>query len=248
MWVLMSDPAVVEMAAHAGYDYVNIDMEHTSLDLPTIENMLRAATANGISAFVRVPGNDPKTVLRVAELGPDGIIIPHIRDAQDARQAVLAAKFSPVGDRGAMDISRAADYGARSEDFPAFANALNEHLMIYVQIEDKSAVDDVAAIASVEGIDAVGIGPADLARSLGYLGSHNHPEVGRVIKDVASTVQSVDKAYFGFPLRHGNYSMEVSEILEMGGRMIHYGSDVSALMKGLHSNISSVREGALSTT
>src|SRR5436190_24377150 len=98
LWISIADPAVVEIVAYAGFDYVNIDMEHTTLELSMVENMCRAASACGISALVRVPENNAKAILRVVELGPDGIVVPRIRDAEDARRAVLAAKYAPLGE------------------------------------------------------------------------------------------------------------------------------------------------------
>jgi 2-keto-3-deoxy-L-rhamnonate aldolase RhmA len=140
LWVCLADPAVVEIAAYAGYDFVNIDLEHSSLDLPGVANMLRAATACGISALVRIPGNDANMILRVVELGPDGIIIPHIHDAQDARRAVTAAKYAPLGDRGMSAATRSARYGIDEADFLSYTARINRELIIYGQIEDKSGL------------------------------------------------------------------------------------------------------------
>jgi 4-hydroxy-2-oxoheptanedioate aldolase len=237
LWVSIADPAVVEIVAYAGFDYVNIDMEHTTLELATVENMCRAASASGISALVRVPENNPKAILRIVELGPDGIVVPQIRDAADARNAVRAAKYAPLGERGIKAATRAARYGADASDFAAYAERINSNLVIYAQIEDQGAIDDLEAIAAVDGIDVCGMGPADLARALGCMGSKNDPKVGEAINQVAHTIRRVGKAKLGIPINHSNYEFDAPSAIELGAVMINCGNDVRALTRGLSENI-----------
>src|SRR5262245_10759262 len=106
-------------------------MEHSALDLQMTANMLRAATACNISALVRVPGNDADMILRVVQLGPDGILIPHVQNAQDARRAVTAAKYAPVGDRGMSAATRSSRYGVDGTDFLSYAGRINRELIIF---------------------------------------------------------------------------------------------------------------------
>jgi 4-hydroxy-2-oxoheptanedioate aldolase len=243
LWVSIADPAVVEIAAYAGYDYVNIDMEHTGLDLPLVENMLRAASAAGISALVRVPGNDPNVILRVAEIGPDGLFIPHVRNAEDARAAVRAAKYAPIGDRGISGSTRAARYGLDSGDFATYAARINRELIIHAQIEDQSALDDIEAIAAVEGLDVCGTAPSDLARTLGITGSRNDPRLGAAIRHVADTIRRVGKAKLAVPIMHPNFDLETKDVVALGAVMISAGSATKALFAGFKENVRRAREG-----
>jgi 4-hydroxy-2-oxoheptanedioate aldolase len=233
VWITLAEPAVVELASYAGFDHVYIDMEHSSLDMQTVESLLRASTAANISALVRVPENNAKTILRVAELGPDGIMIPHIRDADDALAAVSAARYAPMGDRGISSATRAAGYGALAADFAEYARRTNEELLLYAMIEDRSAVDDIEAIAAIQGLDIVAVAPADLARSLGHMGTHNHPEVGAMIDRLVDSIRNVGKAAVGMSAMHYNYEYEVSTLLSMGVRVINCGTDSRFLLRAL---------------
>jgi 4-hydroxy-2-oxoheptanedioate aldolase len=243
LWVSIADPAVVEIAAYAGYDYVNIDMEHTGINLETVENMLRAASAAGISALVRVPGNDPNAILRVAEIGPDGLFIPHVMNAEDARRAVRAAKYAPIGDRGISGSTRAARYGLDTGDFAAYAARINRELIIHAQIEDQSAIDDIENIAAVEGLDVCGTAPSDLARTLGITGSRNDPRLGAAIKHVAEVLRRVGKAKLAVPIMHPQFDFDTKTVIGLGAVMISASSATKTLFAALKENIRRAREG-----
>lgn len=240
LWVSLADPAVVEIAALAGYDYVNIDMEHTSMDLGLIENMLRAAHSCGISALIRVPENNRGWIQRACEIGPDGVYIPHVRNANDARDAVIAAKYPPVGDRGISGSTRAARYGAGG-DFQKYAEAINKEFIIFAQIEDLSAVEDIEAIAAVDGLDVCGTAPSDLARTMGVMGTKNHPKTGEAIKKVAAAVKKVGKAKLAVPIMHPNYMLETADVVALGAVMISAGAATKSLLAGLQDNIKKAR-------
>lgn len=243
VFATMTDPASVEIAGYAGYDFAIVDMEHSSLDLQTVENMLRAAGSVGITSIVRVPENNPKTILRVVELGPDGILIPHVRDAADARQAVEAARYRPGGDRGISGTTRAAHYGRLGADFPAFAERINRDLLVIALIEDASAVEDIEGIAAVDGLDVCFVGPADLARSLGRMGIRNEPLVGEAIERIATAVRSVGKAKFGMPIMHPNFELDSRAVVALGGRVITCGTDVRLLLSVFQQGLQRAKEG-----
>lgn len=232
IWVSLADPGIVEIAGYAGFDYVAVDLEHTALDLQTVENMIRAGNASSVTTMVRVPENNPKMILRVVELGPDGIMIPHIVDAADARKAVEAAKYRPIGDRGMSALTRAAHYGAHVGSFLPVTQEINRDLIVYCLIEEKSAADDIEAIASVEGIDVCGIAPADLVRSLGCMESQNDPRAIEVIERIAAMVKKVGKAKLAIPAFHPNFEVDSRRLVELGARMISCGQDTVTLYRG----------------
>src|ERR1700682_1633027 len=108
----LADPAIVEMVGLAGYDFTQLDLEHTSLSLERLEDCLRAARAHNLGTWVRVPSLDPKLILRVLSIGADGIMVPDTDSAEQARRAIAALRYPPLGERGFFGASRATDYGA----------------------------------------------------------------------------------------------------------------------------------------
>src|SRR6185503_16967583 len=107
----IADPQIVEIIGHAGFDAAFIDLEHTSFDLGDVQLMVLAAERMGITPIVRTPGFDPAFILRLLDMGVQGIQLPHVNDADAARAAVRAVRYPPLGERGMMGGSRAADYG-----------------------------------------------------------------------------------------------------------------------------------------
>src|SRR6266566_5036669 len=107
----IADPQIVEIIGHAGFDAAFIDMEHTSFDLPTVQLMVMAAERVGITSLVRTPGFDPAFILRLLDMGVQGIQVPHVSDPETAKEAVKAVRYPPEGDRGMAAGSRAADFG-----------------------------------------------------------------------------------------------------------------------------------------
>jgi 4-hydroxy-2-oxoheptanedioate aldolase len=241
VFVSIAAPAIVEIAGHAGYDFAVVDMEHTSIDFPAVENMIRAGNGVGISVIVRVPENNHSTILRVADIGADGIIIPHVRNAQDVQRAVDAAKYQPLGQRGILERCRAADYGVSSADFIAFTRKANHDLLLIALIEEASAVDDIEAIASVDGLDVCFMAPSDLSSSLGCIGTRNAPQVDKAVRHVADTVRRIGKAKFGIPAFHGALELDCQTIVSLGGRLISVGQDAGTLLAGFRGHMARTR-------
>ena len=210
----MSDPALVEIIGLAGFDAAFIDMEHTGFDLGTIEQMIRAADLVGITSIVRVPDNNPKFILRILDMGAQGIQVPHIANRKDAEAAVQAVRYPPLGDRGVAGGSRAAMYGSIS--LAEHVASSNEQVMLTVMVEDMEAVNDIEGIASVDGIDLISVGPSDLSRALGVLGEANHPLVRSTVEKVAAAIKKVGKARMQFPLRHATLTLDVPELKALG--------------------------------
>ena len=138
-YVNLADPAVVEMIGIAGYDAAFIDMEHTAFDLETVQEMVRACDLTGICSLVRVPDNSPKTILRVLEMGAQGIQVPHIADRDDALAAVKAVRYAPLGDRGMGGPTRATRYG--TVPMKEHIKNSNSDIVLVVMSSDKSDVE-----------------------------------------------------------------------------------------------------------
>ena len=212
-YVGLADPAVVEVIGLAGFDAAFIDMEHTSFDLGMVESMIRACDLTGITSLVRVPDNNPKTILRVLETGAQGIQVPHVAGANDALAAVKAIRYAPMGERGMAGATRAARYGAVSlEEHMATSNA---EILLAVMIEDKAALTQLAEIASLPGIDLIAVGPYDLSAALGITDPRD-PLLKSTIEGIAATLRRIGKAKMAFPLGIAAYPLSALELQGMG--------------------------------
>lgn len=176
--------ALVEVLGNAGFDFFIIDMEHGPHSVETVETLIRAANISGVAPIVRVPENTESAILRPLDGGAAGILVPHVSTKTEAKKAVLASKFFPIGERG-MDIyARSARYGRiPKEEYLAEAN---EKTVVVLQIEGLEGVKSLGDILEVEGIDVVFIGPYDLSQSMGIPGEVGHPklisEMERMVK------------------------------------------------------------------
>ncbi|MFI8998581.1 HpcH/HpaI aldolase/citrate lyase family protein [Streptomyces sp. NPDC053542] len=158
---------LVEMAGVAGLDYVVIDCEHGPADMTVLQHHLTAAAAQGIDVLVRVGTAEPALALRCLDLGAAGIIHPHIDSAADARRAVAADRYPPLGERGFATYSRAGRFGTVTA---AEHLAAAEETLVVAMIETARACAAAAGIAATEGVDAILVGPADLAVDCGFPG------------------------------------------------------------------------------
>ncbi|HEY9714962.1 MAG TPA: aldolase/citrate lyase family protein, partial [Chroococcales cyanobacterium] len=179
--VALSDPASIDTLSRVGYDWLWIDMEHAPLSIDQVRTML-AAKDPACPALVRVPNNDVTWIKRVLDIGPEGIIVPHVSSREEAERAVGAAKSPPTGYRS-FGPGRASHYGIDS----GYTARANQSTAVVVQIEHKSAVTNLADILDVEGIDGAVIGPFDLSGSYGKLGDFSDPEVQDAIELIRTT-------------------------------------------------------------
>lgn len=183
--VTLQTPSVSEILSKAGYDWLMIDMEHSSLSLSDTQAHLQAMDKDCFSV-VRIPVNEDVWIKRILDLGCSGIMIPMVCTAEEARKAVLSAKYPPVG-RRSVGIGRAHGYGLGFEDYLEKAN---QEVKILIQIEHIQGVENLEEILQVEGIDALFIGPYDLSASMGLAGQTGHPEVVAAIQKVKAACES----------------------------------------------------------
>jgi 4-hydroxy-2-oxoheptanedioate aldolase len=191
IFVMVPSPAIVEMCGYNGFDYVILDAEHGAAGTETLEHQLRAADASGIPAIVRVGSRAPDQILRVLDAGACGILVPHVISAQDTDAIVRAAHFPPHGVRGLATTSRAGRHGLTSA--ADYIKQASDETVVIVQVEDRAALENVAAIARTPGLDAVFVGPADLATSLGFPGQPTHPDVAAAIDGIKRDVTAAGK-------------------------------------------------------
>jgi 2-dehydro-3-deoxyglucarate aldolase len=187
-WIMIGDPMSVEVMALSGFEWLVIDIEHTSIDLKTTENLIRTIQSKNLKALVRVSKNEEVIIKRILDVGADGIIVPMINSKEDAIQAVEYAKYPPIGKRG-VGLYRASGYGTTFEEYKKF---VNEELVIIAQIEHIDAVNNIDDILSVEGIDGTIIGPYDLSGSMGYPGEFERDDVKIAVETVVEKCKEMN--------------------------------------------------------
>lgn len=173
------------MLRNAGYDFFIIDCEHGPFDFREVAGMVAMARQCGVEVIVRVPGVERAAITKYMDLGADGLLIPMVRDAADARRVVEFAKYAPIGRRG-VSISRAhSDYAPG--DMLAYMEKANARTRLYVQIELCSALEDIESIAAVPGLSALMVGPSDLSMDLGVFPSQTAPILLDAVTRVAAS-------------------------------------------------------------
>lgn len=183
----MPSPAIVEMCAYAGFDFVIIDNEHGSADFGMTEHMLRAARASGIVPVVRCFEHD---VPRILDMGASAVQIPMVENAEQARRLVDMVRYPPLGKRGCAFSSRAAGYGAFGN---GHTQRSNEGIALIAMIETPTAIANASAIAAVDGVDAVFVGPNDLAHAMGRGANWKHPDVDAAIVEALKAISAAGK-------------------------------------------------------
>ncbi|EAI7253436.1 aldolase/citrate lyase family protein [Campylobacter lari] len=179
-WISIGHPCVVEIMSNAGFEWLVIDFEHTSMNYETVQNLIITIQSKKIKALVRVCKNEEVIIKKVLDMGADGIIVPMIKNKIDAIKAVEFAKYPPAGGRG-VGLFRAQNYGLKFEEYKQW---VDENLIIIAQVEHYEAVENIEEIIKTDGIDGVIIGPYDLSGSLGFPGEYHRAEVKEAIAKV----------------------------------------------------------------
>lgn len=185
LWCSLCSPIAGEIVSHSGFDWLLLDTEHSPNEVPDVLALLQAAQGSDVSCVVRPAVNDPVLIKRFLDIGAQTLLIPFVQTADEARKAVEATRYPPAGIRGVTGSGRASRYG-RVKDY--FKKASDE-IGVLVQIETQQALAQLEAIAEVEGVDGVFIGPNDLAASFGHLGNWQHPDVQDALKDAGERLK-----------------------------------------------------------
>lgn len=191
--IMIPSPQMVEMAAHAGFDWVLIDMEHGTIGLETAELMVMAAEARGITPIVRPRNNASAEITSVMDRGAAGVQVPHINTAADARRALAAVKFGAGDNRGLAAGTRPDSYGL-SKSMPDFVRDANAESLVCVQLEHAAAIENVDELLAVDDIDVYFIGPSDLSQSMGHPGNPKAPPVAAAIEQTLGKIRAAGKA------------------------------------------------------
>jgi len=188
-WITLAHPAIAEIMAKAGFDWLTIDMEHSAITLYQAQQLIQIVELCDVTPLVRVGENNPNLIKRVMDAGAHGVIVPMVNNKDDAIRAVNAVKYPPEGTRG-VGLARAQGYGLM---FEKYRDWVNKESIIIVQIEHIEAIKNLEGILSTTGIDGSIIGPYDLSGSSGYPGEFEHPEVKKALEKYETLCKELNK-------------------------------------------------------
>jgi 2-keto-3-deoxy-L-rhamnonate aldolase RhmA len=224
LWSGLAGSIGAEILAGAGFDWIVIDGEHAPNDISTLLPQLQAMRGGTAEPVFRVPWNEPVIIKRALDVGARSLLIPFVQNVEEAERAVAATRYPPLGIRGVSVAPRANDFG-RVQNYHR-----NAHLdtCVLVQIETRTALTQIEAIAAIEGIDGIFIGPSDLAADFGHLGNPKQTDVQAAIRDAAARIRATGKSA-------GTLSPSLDDVeflFELGFNFTAAGSDVGILARG----------------
>ncbi len=227
--------------AAAGFHFAFIDLEHTALDVSDAGRLAITCVEAGVTPIARIPERDWGMAGRLIDGGLQGIVVPHVDTAEQAREAVANCKYRPIGDRYRGDNSIHFGWnpppGGKS-----LVEALNDILMLTVMIESEEAIENVEAIAAMPGVDVISVGTSDLTGSMGVGGDFSHPRVIAAWKRIAAAAKKHGK---GLRLGGVKKQEDIIRTYELGSRMVIAGNDMTTLFKAMKSDLEALKKGAV---
>lgn len=233
----LCNPDSAELLGGTGFDWLLIDGEHGPNDLRTILAQLRALQGGQADVLVRVVDHDPARIKQMLDIGVQSLLVPMVESAEQARALALAVRYPPAGVRG---VGTAMARAARWNGVPDYLRCADGEICLIVQAESRAALEALDDILAVEGVDAVFIGPSDLAASMGHLGRPDHPEVRTAVLGAIEKIARSGKAAGVFATR-----LDAARAYgQAGARFIALGTDTLLLRQSATSLVLAFREGA----
>lgn len=237
-WITLGNVSIAEILANAGFDWLVVDLEHTTISIEQAGDLIRVIDLCGVTPLVRLTSNHTDQIKRVMDAGARGIVVPTVNSVDDAVRAVAATRYAPRGTRG-VGLARAHKYG------PGFDEYLKwqvEGPVVIVQIEHRDALDRLESILSVPGVDGFIIGPYDLSCSMGMPGEFERPEFQQAMNRILSTGLRM-----GCPA--GLHIVEpdqprLRQVIAEGYRLIAYSVDERMLDVAARSGLAAARGSA----
>lgn len=222
LFVQLFEPPVVELAGRTGIDFGILDMEHTAATLETVEDMVVAARSVDLTTMVRLPGHDPDTLRRALDIGADGVLIPRVGSVEHLERLCEAAYFAPDGARGSCSLTRSAGFTLDAHE--TYHERTNEQTVVMGLVELEMAVKNVDELLDAGLLDAVLLGPGDLAQSMGHAGDLQHPSVVESLETVIDAADEAEVPVAAYAVSED----DAAEWVERGADCIVY-SDVRLL-------------------
>ena len=224
LWSSLCSNIATEVVAASGFDWILLDTEHAPSEVPVLLSQLQAMSGGTATAIVRPAWNDAVLIKRILDIGALGILVPYVQSAAEAEQAVAATRYPPGGVRGVAGAVRAARYGRDRN----YLHTADDEICVLVQVETRSALEQLEDIAAVAGVDGVFIGPSDLSASMGHVGNPRHEDVQNAIRDAVERLAAV-----GTPAGIlATAPDDAHRYVEWGYNFVAVGSDVGLLARG----------------
>lgn len=219
-WSALGSPITTEILGLAGFDWILLDAEHAPNDVLSFIPQLMALKDSVSAPVVRPASNDPVLIKRLLDIGFYNFLVPYIETEEEARRAVASTRYPGAGIRGVSVGHRSNRYGTVKD----YQQVINDNISVSLQIESRPGVENIDAIAAVEGVDCIFVGPSDLAAGLGHLGDASHPEVQAAIAHIFARAKAAGKpSGILAPV-----DSDARRYLEMGATMVAVGSDLGA--------------------
>jgi len=206
-WLTIPHQSVIEILGSAGFEWLTIDLEHAAISIETAMNLIGHIQGNGMQALVRVSKNEEVVIKRVLDAGADGVIVPMIKNKEEAIEAVNYVKYPPLGKRG-VGLNRAQKYGTA---FDTYQDWVKNEVVVIAQIEHIDAVNNLEEIFSVPGIDGIIVGPYDLSASMGYPGEYEREDVQAALAKIDEITKRLNKP-LGFHVIDSDHSKTLEKI------------------------------------
>jgi len=234
-WVTLGHPSIAEIMAAAGFDWLVLDMEHSVLELSEVQTLIQVLDSKQCPAIVRLTSNHPDQIKRVMDAGATGIMVPMIKSAADAKEAVSSMYYPPRGQRG-VGLARAQGYG---HSFQAYRQWLENNAVVIVMIEHIDAVKAIDDILAVPGVDGYIIGPYDLSGSMGRPGDLNHPDVQAAITQIMQAGHRAQKSGGIHVIEPDPEALQ--QRIQAGFNFLGYGLDIRILDSICRTHLQNIR-------
>jgi 2-dehydro-3-deoxyglucarate aldolase len=238
-WITLGNTGIAEILTNAGFDWLVIDLEHTTISLEQAGELIRTIELSGVPSLVRLTSNDENQIKRVMDAGAQGIVVPMVNSIDEAKRAVAATRYPPLGNRG-VGLARAQQYGVSFKEHLSWQADIDSGPIVIAQIEHIDAVDNLKGILSVEGIDAFIIGPYDLSCSMGIPGEFENP---KFVQTMDKIVQIGNKlgAVSGLHIVEPD-TQKLNNAVTAGHKFIAYSVDIRMLDVAARNGINEFRK------
>ncbi len=232
-WLMSGASSTAEAMGRVGFDWVLVDLEHVPLADSDAFHVLQAIAGTPACPVTRLAANDPLLFKRALDMGAQTVMVPFVDNAEQARQAVSHSKYPPLGKRGFAAVHRASGYGTAKD----YASRANDSVFTIIQLETPDAVAALEEIAAVPGVDALFLGPGDLSANMGHIGNLAHPDVQKVIADVAQRCKAI-----GIPCGIvGPTPDMVRDFIKLGYVFVAVASDMGMMMRQANAFLEGIR-------
>ena len=217
-WMSLANPMTAEVAGLAGFDWLLLDGEHAPNDVSTLVPQLMALKDSVSAPVVRPPWNEPVIIKRLLDAGFHNFLMPFVESAEQARAAVAATRYPPRGIRGVSVMQRNNRFGT----VPDYFKVIDDNITVLVQIESRAGLEAIDAIAAVDGVDGIFVGPQDLAAAMGHLANPSHPEVQAAMKHIIERARAGGKPAGTL----APVEADARRFMEWGATFVAVGSDL----------------------